>query len=77
MRTRLGGVSILEHEAQLSIIAIVNVNVGECILVGGLLRTDDVLYILTIALPCKRISESSIVNSSDLEYFLKYTFGTL
>ena len=46
----LGGVSILEHEAQVIIIAIVNVNVGEWILVGGLLRTDDVLNIcLTIS----------------------------
>jgi len=46
----LSGVSILEHEAQFTIIAIVNVNVGEWILVGGLLRTDDVLNIcLTIS----------------------------
>ena len=41
----LSGVSILEHEAQSSIITIVNVNVGEHVLVGGLLRTDDVLNI--------------------------------
>ena len=42
----LGGVSILELESQLSIIAIVHVDVGEWILEGGILRSDDVLQIL-------------------------------
>ena len=47
----LSGVSILEHEAQLIIITIPYSNVGEWILVGGMLRTDDVLLFRSILLP--------------------------
>jgi hypothetical protein len=46
-----GGVSILEHEAQVTILAIPYSNVGEHVLEGGLLRTDDVLNICVTISP--------------------------
>ena len=44
MTLGLGGVSILELESQSRIVTIVHVDVGEWILVGGILRSDDVLH---------------------------------
>ena len=45
MTTALGGVSVLELESQSSIVTIVHVDVGEWVLVGGLPRRADVLFI--------------------------------
>ena len=74
----LGGVSILELESQTSIKATVHVDVGEWILEGGILRSDDVLLkYFSLITPLVWISDSCSIISCENKYFLEDSFGTL